>query len=419
MFGLLGKKLGHSFSKKVHESFIDIEYKLFETDNLDVFFKNSKINGINITIPYKFEVIPYLDKLSKEAEETNAVNTVINNGGKLIGYNTDYYGMLKALNYYNISLQHKNIIIMGNGATSRTINYICLRNKAKNIYVLARNPNKNEHFFNDVDNLENIDIIFNATPVGMFPVNNDDPLIDLRKCPNLSSVIDVVYNPLRSNLLIQAEMLDIKTVNGLFMLISQAVKSIELFHNIIISDVEIEKYYKKLLFQSLNLVFIGMPMSGKSFLSKRISQIYNIELIDIDDEIEKLTNESIENIFKINGEPYFRNLEKEQIVKHYKQHNKAISCGGGIVLNPNNITMLKQNGLIIFIDTPLHLLKTKNPKNRPLLRNSADIEKLYNKRRESYLNSADIVIKRNDFNETATLKEIEVKIDEYISSKWS
>ena len=419
MFGLLGKKLGHSFSKKVHESFVDIEYKLFETDNLDVFFKNNQIKGLNVTIPYKSEVIPYLDELSSEAQETKAVNTIIFRSGKLIGYNTDYYGMLKALSYNSISLQGKSVIIMGNGSTSRTINAICRKNQAKNIFILARNPNHSEYFLGNVDNLKNIDIIFNATPVGMFPNNNDNPLIDLSKHPNLSSVIDVVYNPLRSNLLIQAERLGIKAVNGLFMLISQAAKSIELFHNIKIPDVNIENYYKRLLFQSLNIVFIGMPMSGKSFLAKKISEIYNIELIDIDEEIENLTKKSIDNIFDTHGESFFRNLEKDQVLKCFKQHSKAISCGGGIILNQDNITMLKQNGLVIYIDTPLHLLKEKNPKNRPLLQNSGDIDKLYNERRELYLVSADIIINRTSFDETATLKEIEVKIDEYISSKWS
>ena len=419
MYGLLGKKLDHSFSKIVHESLFDIEYELIQTNNLDLFFKNSSIQGLNVTIPYKSEIIPFLDELSPEAIETNAVNTIIFRSGKLIGYNTDYSGLLQALSYYNISLHNKTIIIMGNGSTSRTINAVCQKNQAKNIYVLARNPNKNEYHFNDVDNLKNIDIVFNATPVGMFPNNIDNPLLDLIKLPNLSSVIDVVYNPLRSNLLIQAKKLRIKTVNGLFMLISQASKSIELFHNTKISDKAIDIYYKKLLLQSLNLVFIGMPMSGKSFLAKKISEVYRIELIDFDNKIEISTGRTIENIFNIEGEIFFRNLEKLQVLKTYKLHNKAISCGGGIILNQNNIDMLKQNGLIIFIDAPLSLLKVNIAKNRPLLKKKGSLEKLYNERRKLYINNADIIIKKTSLDEIATLKEIEVKINEYISSKWS
>lgn len=416
MYGLLGKKLSHSFSKTIHEYFTEYDYSLIETECLESFFQKRDFKGINVTIPYKSAVIPFLDELSPEAEEIQAVNTVINERGKLIGYNTDYYGLRKALEYNNISVRGMNVIILGNGSTSSTILTYCNNNSAKSVQILARNPRENEHHFSSVDNFKNTNIIFNATPVGMFPDNDATPIIDVTKFANLISVVDMIYNPLRSNLIINAQSANIKTVNGLFMLISQAVKSIELFHNIHITDETINKYYKDLLFKSMNIVFVGMPMSGKSFFSKIASDIYNKDLVDIDSEIEINYDKSIVEIFKTKGERTFRKLETREISKYSKMNNQAISCGGGAILNMNNIRLLKQNGIIIFIDVDLALLKKCNPKNRPLLRNRANLEKLYNTRYPLYRDNADIIIKKTGFNEKETLKELEVKLNEYLNS---
>ncbi len=416
MYGLLGKKLSHSFSKIIHEDITRQPYELNEVDNLDQFFNNEQFKGLNVTIPYKSDVIKYLDKLSTEARETNAVNTIYFLGGKLIGANTDYFGLDKALSYNNISVRDMNVLILGNGSTSRTIQYYCRQNLAKNITILARNPKENEYHFSNVDNHKNTNIIFNATPVGMFPNNNDDKLVSLDTFSNLNSVVDVVYNPLRSNLLIEAENLGIKAVNGLFMLIAQAVKSIELFHNIEIKNKTIVDLYKNLTQKMKNLVFIGMPMSGKSFFTRLCSEKYNKELIDVDSEIEDYINDSIENIFKHQGEKYFRKVESQIIENVSKLNNKAISCGGGVILSEYNMNNLKQNGIILFIDVPLELLRKCNPKGRPLLQDRKNIDKLYNERYDLYKRYADIVISKTSFNEKKTMSEIEVKINEYINT---
>ena len=416
MYGLLGKKLGHSFSKAIHEELTNTPYQLVEVENLDQFFSNPQFDGLNVTIPYKQDVITYLDELSPEAKETNAVNTIIFRSGKLKGYNTDYFGLAKALSYNNISITNKSVLIMGNGSTSRTISYYCTKNFAQKIVVLARNPKENEYNFSDVENYKHFDIIFNATPVGMFPNNNQPQLLNLALFPNLTSVIDVVYNPLRSNLLIEAERLGIKTVNGLFMLIHQASVSIKLFHNITINQNRLSKFYKKLLLEKLNLTFIGMPMSGKSFFNRLCSEKYNKSLVDIDNEITKYTNDSVSNIFLKNGEKYFREIESNIIEFHSKLNNQAISCGGGVILSKENMVNLKQNGIIIFIDAPLSLLNKINPKDRPLLRDKSNLEKLYKERYDKYINYADIIINKSNFDENSIMKQIEVKLYEYIGT---
>lgn len=419
MYGLLGKKLGHSFSKLIHEQFTDKEYQLIETDNLNQFFSENVISGMNVTIPYKKDVIPYLDELSTEAAEIGVVNTIISKNKKLIGYNTDYYGLKKTLDYYQISVSNQTVLILGNGSTSDTIKHYCVNNNAKEIIVFARSPRNNEYLFSETKNFKHATIIFNATPVGMFPNNQSDLLVDLNNFPNLSSVIDVIYNPLKTKLLIEAEQKNVKSVNGLLMLIYQAIKSIELFHNLIISDAEVINYYKHLLFEKTNLVFIGMPMSGKSLFTSLASQKYHKELVEIDTEIERYENDSISNIFQTKGEKHFRNVEKDIILKYSKLNNKAISCGGGVVLNEENMVNLKQNGIIIFIDVPLELLKKCNPRNRPLLQNKENLENIYNQRIQLYRDFQDITITKSSFDKKSIMNQIEVKINEYISTKWT
>ena len=416
MYGLLGKKLGHSFSKTIHEELTKIPYELIEVEKLDQFFSYTQFKGINVTIPYKQTVIDYLDELSPEAKAINAVNTIVFKSGKLIGYNTDYFGLEKALKYNNINVTNKSVLILGNGSTSNTILHYCRKYSAQKCTIAARNPKGNEYNLIDVDNFNNVDIIFNSTPVGMFPNNNQELLIDLTLFPYLTTVIDVVYNPLRSNLLIEAEKLNKTTVNGLSMLVYQALKSIELFHNIRIDDNYAIEYYNKLLFRKKNLVFIGMPMSGKSFFSILCSKKYNKSLIDIDTEITKFTKDSINNTFKKHGEKYFRKIESQVISNYSKLNNQAISCGGGVILSKENMVNLKQNGIIIFIDAPLSLLFKCNPKDRPLLKDRRNLENLYHLRYEKYLEYADIIINKTTFNENELMQQIEVKLNEYIGT---
>jgi shikimate dehydrogenase len=419
MYGLLGKKLSHSYSKVIHELITDDPYDLIEVDDVHDILKSKRFKGLNVTIPYKKVVIPYLDELSTIAEKMNVVNTIVNQGGKLIGYNTDYDGLIKTLNYHNISVKNMDVLILGNGSTSRTIQYYCSNFGAKNIYVYARNPKQNEYNLKNVDNLKSVDIIFNATPVGMFPNNTDTFGFDLNRWPNLNSVIDVIYNPLASNLILEAKKCNIQAVNGLMMLVSQAIKSAELFRNVTLDDNIYENTYKTLLKLQTNIVFIGMPMSGKSLYTRIMGNKYHKDVIDIDQEIERETNLSIPEIFETHGEEYFRSVETAIVEKISKLNNKAISCGGGVILNPKNMDMLKQNGIIILLDIDLETLKKMNPKNRPLLQNSKNLEKLFHKRYNLYHNYADIIIHKNTLHTDSIIRQIEVNINEYTGFKWS
>lgn len=416
MYGLLGKKLGHSFSKDIHETFTDKDYQLIELNDVSTFMSDKKFSGINVTIPYKKTVIPYIDKLSVDAKEIGVVNTILNKEGILFGYNTDIDGLSFALDYNNVSVSGKDVIIIGNGSTSRTIKHLCKMRKARKVTIFARNPLKDQYLLTDLNKHSDASILFNATPVGMFPNNLQSLNINFDELHSLEFVMDVVYNPLSSNLLLEAKKRNIKTENGLLMLVTQATKAIELFHGINVSDKEILTYYKNLLIKTNNFVFIGMPMSGKSFLSRLVGKLYNKDVIDLDYEITKTAKISIPEIFETKGEKHFRELEHNEVIKYSKLNNKAISCGGGVILDKKNVHYLKQNGVIIFIDFPLEELLKCNPKDRPLLKNSNSLEKLYKERYNLYRDNADIIISKKSFDQNETMTQIEEKISEYFNT---
>ncbi len=416
MYGLIGKKLKHSYSKEIHEKLHNKKYNLIELNELDSFFQTKNFKGINITIPYKNDVIKYCDNLSDVANRTRSVNSIVNIDGVLYGYNTDYSGLEFLLKHNNVILKNKIILILGNGSTSRTTQCLCKDQKAKKIIISARNPKDDEIAIYDTKNQPNINIIINTTPVGMYPNNADSLNIDLNTFNKLETVIDLIYNPFETKILYNARKRKIKTINGFLMLVHQAVKSSELFHQNFYSKNTTIDLYKSLLLKMSNFVLIGMPMSGKSYYAKLLAEIYKKQAMDIDKLIESKTNKSIAEIFKSKGESAFRTLEKENIKEISKSHNLAISIGGGAILDKKNIAYLKQNGIIIFLDVPLDMLKTFNPKNRPLLKSKSNIEKLYNERYHLYKKYADIIIPKNSYDESITLNKIEVKINEYINS---
>jgi len=419
MFGLIGKTLSHSFSKEIHEILNNESYNLIELQELGSFFKQKDFKGINVTIPYKQDVIKYLDVKSKIVEKTNSVNTIVNKDGYLYGYNTDYEGLKFLMQHNEILVENKSILILGNGSTSRTIEILCKELGSKNILKAARNPKNNDISFSDVQKYKNSHIIINATPSGMYPNNNDELLIDLKSFNQLEAVIDLVYNPLETKLISYAKSLNIKAVNGLLMLVRQAIKSCELFHNQEFNDYVTIDIYKNILFNMFNFVLIGMPMSGKSFYARSISAFYNKMAVDIDKQISNNAELEIPEIFSEYGEKGFREIETKIIYNVSKASNQVISTGGGTILNIINMEYLKQNGIIIFLDVPLEILKGMNPRNRPLLKNIDNLDKLYKDRYDLYLKYADIVINKTIMDESVVLKMIEVKINEYINTKWS
>jgi len=415
MFGLVGKKLGHSFSKKIHNLLGNDKYELFETNSIKDFLKQNDINGINVTIPYKTEVIPYLDELDNIAKETNSVNTIINKNGKLIGYNTDYYGLKETLGYKKVSIKGKNILILGNGSVSKTVYKLMTDLNANKIVKLCRTIKSDKDFlFNDFNDFLDFDIIINSTPVGMYPNNNQNLLIDLKQFKKLEIVIDLVYNPLKTKLLLEAEALKINSVNGLYMLVLQAIKAHELFvHKSIPLNIA-NKVYRKIFNQQLNYVLIGLPLSGKSKYARLIENISSKEIKDTDSLIEEKYNLTIPEIFEQKGEKTFRQYEADVIKELYKKNSLVISTGGGLIENQENMELLKQNGVIIFLYKDPQKIAKKNIYGRPLLKDSNDIIKLANRRMpiyEKYTDVKIIICKQTDYH----MNEIKEKIDEYIS----
>lgn len=424
-YGLIGYPLKHSFSKEVHSLFSNYEYIIHELEekSFDVFMKEKNFKGINVTIPYKQKVIPYLDKIDSFAKDINAVNTIINNSGSLKGYNTDFYGIVSSFAFFNCFNKNYHYLILGTGATSNTLEYSLRFLGATNIKKCYRENSKikGDILYRDVEN-EYADkdvFIINATPNGMYPHMDDPQLIDLKKFKNLKGVFDVVYNPLRTNLLIEAEKLSVKAVSGLYMLVAQAIFAGKYFTNDYVEkdpfhfepalaalrngDIKkadelcnnaltlgIEKYYKACYENKLNIILTGMPTCGKSTLGKIISEKYGYEFIDTDELIENKINGKISDFIKLNGEEKFRDIESEVIKEISTKNHSVISTGGGAILRDENVVNLKHNGKIFFINRSLELLKPTS--DRPLTSNVDDLKKKYNERLPIYKSTSDVEI---------------------------
>ncbi len=407
-YGLIGEKLGHSFSKIIHEMIADYIYELKEIakDDLDSFMKSKDFKCINVTIPYKKAVLPYLDFISEEAKKIGCVNTIINKDGKLYGYNTDYYGLKLLIEKQNVDLKDKNVLVLGTGGTSLTAKAVLKDLGVSKIYQASRKSEDGLISYSDIYNYD-INYIVNTTPVGMYP-NNLDKLIEVSKFKNLLGLTDVIYNPLNTNLVLDGKELGIKADGGLYMLIAQAVYAIKLFKNIEIPNLKIDEVYNKLLKEKQNIVLIGMPSCGKSTIAKELEKRLNKAVYDSDTEVERIINTTISNFIKSNGETNFRNIESSVIENLSKQNSLIISTGGGVILRKENMINLKQNGLIIFIDRPLELLTPTS--SRPLTSNKSDLKKKYNERIDLYKKYADIIVK-NDSNVDDTIEEIIRRLD--------
>lgn len=411
IYGLLGENISHSFSPLIHKNFGDYKYKLFDMqkEEIENFIKKEDIGGFNITMPYKKEIMQYCKTISDKAKKIGCVNTVVYDEFRnLHGYNTDYDGFLYLLEKNNIDVYNKNIAILGNGSTSKTVYNVLKDLQAKSIIKISRSGDIG---FKDIEKFINIDILINTTPVGMYP-NCPDSLIDLENFPNVSTVIDIIYNPIMTKLLIDAYKRGLNYVNGLDMLIAQGKVASELFQKKSISNELLNKTVKGIKRDNSNIIIIGMPGSGKSSIGRNLAKNLNREFIDIDKEIEKNQNMSIPNIFKNYGEQYFRNIEKEMVEKVGKLQGKVISTGGGVIIDSDNYYPLKQNGVIFNITRHLDNLSSKG---RPLSQGGRDkIYKLYNERKDNYDYFKDFNIENRYFK--YTVKEIQEKYYEYFNN---
>lgn len=405
---LVGKSLEYSFSPFIYKELGIDNYNLFPTDDFnDV--KKIDFLGINVTNPYKKEAYNLCSELDESASSTGVVNTINKENKKLVGYNTDFYGFSKLLDYNKLDLENRRVIIIGNGATANTITAVLNMRKVKKIEYLVRNIRlENEHKLQDYLKFKDFEIIINTTPYGTYPNNQLDPLFNLDEFNNLQAIIDVVYNP-RKTPLLMFEKAGVKKINGLMMLTAQAAKAASIYTGVDKTYL-IEKVYTKLDFELMNIVLIGMPFSGKSKLGNLLEKKLNHRLIDLD-IVMQAYNHDLASVLKTGNEEDFRNLEVIYATKYSKERGKIISTGGGIVLSNEAMRVLKQNGVVIFLDIPVSELVKRIDKTRPLVKSASDLINLYNQRIDLYKKYADITV-----NSLDSVCDIVDKIYEYINN---
>ena len=408
-FGLIGKALSHSYSEEIHKSIGNYSYKLLEIseDELSVFFKKRDFCGINVTIPYKEAVIPYLDEVSDVAGKIGSVNTVINKNGRLFGYNTDFYGMLALIKHLGIEMADKKVLILGTGGTSKTAFAVSQSLGAREIIFVSRTKKANSVTFSEAYDFHNdAEIIINTTPSGMFPDYNGTP-VEIKNFPHLEGVIDAVYNPLRTNLVLDAKEKKVAAEGGLYMLAAQAVYASSLFLDKAFEENLIDTAFKAVKVSNQNIVFIGMPSSGKTTTGKLVAEKLGKDFFDSDAEITRIIGMPIAEFFEKYGEAKFRETETEVISMLAKKSGCVIATGGGAVLNPKNVRELKRNGVLIFLNRPLELLTPTS--DRPLSSGQDALKKLFYERYPVYKSAADIEILSDETPENVVekvLKEI-------------
>lgn len=391
-YGLIGEKLPHSFSKEIHESIGDYLYSLKElkADELGDFILKKNFKAINVTIPYKEAVIPYLDELDSNAETIGAVNTVVNRDGRLYGYNTDFLGMKALIERAGVVLKYKKALILGTGGTSKTAFAVCERMGAKEIRKVSRSGRDGSLTYEQAyEEYADADVIINTTPCGMYPELFDCP-IDLDRFSGLSGVIDAVYNPLMTSLVLDAKKRGISAEGGLYMLVAQAVYASALFTGRELDAVKLTgEIFDKIYFQKRNIVLTGMPTSGKSTVGRIIAETLKRPFLDTDALIVEQYGD-IPTIFKEHGEKRFRDMESEIIRSVADTTGAVISTGGGAILREENVDALRRNGAIFFIDRSLEHLSASP--DRPLSDKLEKLKKLYKKRINTYLDTADYII---------------------------
>ena len=390
-YGCIGKKLTHSFSKEIHAKLADYNYELIELTEEEIapFFAKRDYAAINVTIPYKQTLISYLDSISPVAQRIGAVNTIVNKDGKLYGYNTDYYGMKALVERVGIDLNGRKVLILGTGGTSKTAQVLAADLGAGEVLTVSRKKTEAYITYEEaVCDHSDAQVIINTTPSGMYP-NCEDKPIDIANFPKLEGVIDAVYNPLRTNLVLDAQERGIKAEGGLYMLVMQAVVAVEHFLDTAIPKETADRVFASIYASKENIVLTGMPGSGKSTVGKLL-ELDGFSFLDTDEVIEQRCGCSICDLIKEKGEPYFRDLETEVIREVSSNSCRIISTGGGAILREENVRCLKRNGRVYFLNAELSRLQATG--SRPLSDTEEKLKRLYAERMPIYQNSADVVV---------------------------
>lgn len=391
-YGLIGEKLGHSFSAEIHAALGGYEYVLREVpqDGIEAFIKGADFKGINITIPYKERVIPYLDGIDEGARRIGAVNTVVKRNGALLGYNTDFTGLKALLRRVGMTPNGKKTLILGTGGTSKTAFAAVKALGGTEIYKVGRSGRGGALTYEEAYRSHaDAAYIINTTPVGMYPDNDGLP-VDISRFPALEGVADVVYNPLRTALVQAARTRGIASEGGLYMLVAQAVAASELFTDRHYDAAAVDSVFASLLKSKENIVLVGMPSSGKSTVGKLLAELTGKTFTDTDALIERAAERPAADIIKNEGEAHFRHMESDAVRMAAKEGGQVIATGGGAVLMPENRAALKQNGRLYFLDRPLELLMPTE--DRPLARDAAALKKRYEERYDIYTSAADVRI---------------------------
>lgn len=387
--GLLGEKLGHSYSPQIHAYLGDYTYDLFEValENIPSFLENQDFNGLNVTIPYKKVLLPHCTELSPYANRLGAVNTIIRRpDNTLAGHNTDYFGFSYLVNKSGLQVSGKKVLVLGSGGASVTAVAV-LEDLGAEVVTISRSGKEN---YGNLHRHKNASVIVNTTPVGMYPNTGTAP-VDLTLFPNLEGVLDMIYNPARTQLLMDAEKLGLIAENGLWMLIAQAKESAEWFTGQDIPNTVIPEIYQKLRRKMENCILIGMPGCGKTTIGKLLAEKTGKTFVDADAEIVKYAGQSIPEIFAQCGESGFRSTETEVLSQLGKQSALVIATGGGCVTRPENYPLLHQNGNILWLQRDIHMLPTAG---RPLSL-SGNLEQMFQTRKPLYHAFADIIIDNN------------------------
>ena len=387
--GLLGEKLGHSYSPAIHAELADYDYRLYEVapEKLGEFLKDGEFDGLNVTIPYKKAVIPYCAALSPIAQKLQSVNVLVRRtDGTLYGDNADAYGFDAMVKASGISVEGKKALVLGSGGASATVCAVLDALGARSVTVISRGGEDN---YGNLERHADAEIIVNTTPVGMYPGCGVSP-VDLRRFPRLAGVLDIVYNPARTALVMQAEALGIPYISGLYMLVAQAKRTAEVFEGRAIPDSETERIWKKLGREMQNIVLVGMPGSGKSTVAARLAEALDRVVLDSDAEIEEKNGASCACLIERNGEAAFRGMESEVIADLGRRSGLVIATGGGCVTREENYASLHQNGVIFWLRRDLDKLPREG---RPL--SAGDLAAMYDKRRACYERFADYSVDNN------------------------
>ena len=407
-YGCIGEHLTHSFSKEIHAKLQDYLYELKEIPmgKLDAFMTERNFKAINVTIPYKQDVIPFLKEMEETASLIGAVNTVVNCGGELYGYNTDFGGMADLIKRVGIDLKGKKVLIFGTGGTSKTAKAVAEHMGAASVWKVSRSAKPGVLTYEEVREKHlDAQVLINTTPKGMFSRESGMPM-DPGLFPQLQGVVDAVYNPLRTEFVLKAQQIGVPAAGGLYMLVRQAVLASEIFLDTRYPDTTTEEIYKKIKASKQNIVLTGMPGSGKTTVGKRLAESLNRPYVDTDTLIAEKTGMTPAQIILEKGEPAFREIESEVIYEVAQRNGCIIATGGGAVLNPENIQHLRSNGKLFFLDRPMEQLIPTS--DRPLSSTKEAILKRYNERYTTYVSTADVIVENKGTPEAAA-QRVEVE----------